>query len=104
MSGSIRLKIDKEALYYGYIWLEAVNSKPLLQDELLEEIENEYGVYGQLVLNKDYELVFLDHAVLRKESLEDLKQIPINGSYSIPELNIHNVDFKTLISAISDFF
>ncbi len=101
---SIELKLDKEAFDNGYILLEADSSKDLLSEDELEKLENEYGVYGQLILNKDYELVFLDHAVLKTESLEDLKQLPIKGIYSVPELDIYDVSFSEFMDHLQKIY
>jgi len=97
---SINLKLDKEALKNGFIVLEADNNEEILEEEKLEQLENEYGIYGELILTKDYKLVYLNHAILNEETLDELKKLPVKGVYSIPEMNIYNVSFPELITKI----
>ncbi len=98
---SIELNIDKEALENGFITLEAkVENYEELDEDTLEELEDKYLITGQLILTKDYELIFLDHAVINPSTLDKIKELPIKGKYSIPELNIYNVSFKDIIEKL----
>ena len=100
---SIELKIDKEALKEGFITLESDIEGEELDEGILEELEDKYGITGQLILTKDYRLVYLDHAVINLDNLDETKKLPVKGKYSIPELNIFSMSFEKIIENLKKF-
>lgn len=97
---SIKLKIDNEALEHGYITLESDIEDEELDEETLEKLHDEYGITGELILSKDYRLIYLDNAVINPDTLDETKNLPVEGKYSIPELNIYDVSFREIIETL----
>ncbi len=97
---SIELKIDKEALENGYITLESDINGEELDEKILENLHDEYGIIGELVLTKDYRLIYLDNAIINLNVLDETKSLPIKGKYSISELCIYNASFREIIERL----
>ena len=101
---SIELRIDKEALENGYITIESDINGEELDEDTLEKLQDDYGITGDLILTKDYRLVYLDNAVINPDTLEETKNLPVKGKYSISELGIYNASFKEIIEKIKENF
>ena len=99
---SIELKIDREALWHRFITLESDIKDEELDEETLENLHDEYGVTGELILTKDYRLIYIDNAVINPDTLDDTKKLPVEGKYSIPELNILNASFEEIIEILKE--